>query len=416
MRNSLWDPQDLLRRLCHALDIARQTIERLARSGYTDPENADHNLRPEKIISETALLLYASSTVSHFEQVGARTRALAQVLIPYARSERILLGICLEPALAWDYALAHVLLKKLGYEDSTFDAALSQAIQGQAHTGRERTPYRVVEQEWLKEIWTDSTSPTRRRKSSSLRSTALGQSIDLLNGSKDQIYAFTHAIMYVSDFNLSPRRLPKPKQLICAEAEAALAYCLDEQDYDVAAEVLLTWPLTGKRWSPAAVFGFRVLAQVEDRAGFLPSPGTRLDRLNTLEGDARTDYLLATAYHTAYVMGLLCAAALQKGRTPPRKISTRRRRTNSAKQIAEHLNADEVVKHWREAFDALDDTERDAISSLVLTIALRQQVQKRDFAGLRSLLATAYECGLADNPAASQAAELLERLTIFDAR
>jgi hypothetical protein len=86
------------------------------------------------------------------------------------------------------------------------------------------------------------------------------------------------------------------------------------KDYDLGGEVLLAWPLTGKTWSPAATFGLQVLTQVEDKAGFLPSPGTRLDRLNTLQGDERTDYLLATAYHTAYVMGLLSAAALTNGK------------------------------------------------------------------------------------------------------
>jgi len=412
MRNSLWDPEDLTRRLCHALDIAHQTVERLGRSGYTDPENAGHNLRPEKIISETALLLYATSTVSHLEQVRERTWLLAEQLLPYARGERMALGICLEPALAWDYALAHVLLKKLGYHDAAFDAVLSEAVRSQAHSGRERTPYRVLEQQWLRQIWANSSSG---RKRESARASALGRSIDLLNGSKDDIYAFTHAVMYVTDFNISPGRLPKPKQMVHADAEASLAFCLDEQDYDLGGEVILVWPLTGKSWSPAAAFCFRVLAHVEDQAGFLPSPGTRLDRLNKMQGDELTDYLLATAYHTVYVMGLLCATTLQAGRTPPRKISGRGRNPGSAKMILQFLDQSEPSKHWRETFNQLDDREQDAIAELLLSIALRQKVKQRDFDGLHGLLVTAYQCGLADNPVASQAAELLERITVYGA-
>jgi hypothetical protein len=40
-------------------------------------------------------------------------------------------------------------------------------------------------------------------------------------------------------------------------------------------------------------------------------------------------------------------------------------------------------------------------------------VKDRDFGGLHQLLATGYELGLANNAAASQAAEMLHRLSIF---
>ena len=133
--------------------------------------------------------------------------------------------------------------------------------------------------------------------------------MDLLHCTRDDIYAFTHALMYVTDFNLIPALLPRRRALILAEAEAPLARCLDEQDYDLAGEVLLSWSLTGKSWSASPAFAFRVLARVEDKAGFLPTAGTRISEIRAREGVARTRYLLATAYHTAYVMGLLCAAS-----------------------------------------------------------------------------------------------------------
>lgn len=412
-QGGLWDTRDLERRLCHALDIARQTVERLASTGYTDSDDPSNNLRPEKIIFETALLLYTASGVAHLTEVQKRIERLTELLVPYARSETILLGICIEPALAWDYALAHVLLKKLGYQDSTFDAALDQITRSRIHALRERTPYRMLEQEWIRELWQDSRTGNSQRSSPVALTSALGQSIDLLNGNREDVYAFTHAVMYVTDFNVRARRLPRPRRVVLAEAEAALAFCLDEQDYDLGGEVLLAWPLTGKSWSPAAAFGFRVLTSVEDKAGFLPAPSTRLERLNKLEGDERTNYLLATAYHTAYVMGLVCAASLQPGRTPPSKIPIRGRVPGSAKMILQFLEADGQSQHWWETLDQLNDRERDAIAGLLLNIALRRKVKQRDFGGLHKLLVTGYDLGLADTPAASQAAEMLERLAVF---
>ena len=106
--------------------------------------------------------------------------------------------------------------------------------------------------------------------------------MDLLGGSREDICAFTHALMYVRDFNNRPLRLPRAKRLILADAEAALAWCLGEQDYDLAGEVLLARPLTRTDWNAVAGFGFRVLATVEDEAGFLPAPSPTVAGMDQL--------------------------------------------------------------------------------------------------------------------------------------
>lgn len=409
-----WDQQDLDRRLCHALDIARQAVERLASNGYTDSIEPGNSIRPEKLISETAFLLFAASTAGRHDTVGARMQDVAQLLIPHARSERMLLGVCLEPALAWDYAQAHVCLSRLGYQDAGFDEMLQQSASSQAKDGRERVPYRMLEQEWVSGNWNSSAPRPPRCSRPVASNSVLNRTMDVLNGSREDIYAFTHALMYVRDFNIQPRRLPRCRSAILAEAEAALARCLDEQDYDLGGEVLLAWPLTGQSWSAAAAFGFRVLAGVEDKAGFLPAPNTRLKRLNELQGDDRTNYLLATAYHTAYVMGLLCAAALQPGRTLPAQIPTSGAVAGSAGRILTFLDAGDRRAHWRDELQQLSDAERDALAGLLLTIALRQNVSRREFGTVRKLLEVGYTLGLADSPASSQAAEMLERLSIYE--
>ena len=61
-------------------------------------------------------------------------------------------------------------------------------------------------------------------------------------------------------------------------------------------------------------FGFRVLAGAEDSTGILPCGNTKADRLGRLQGEERVRYAFGTAYHTAYVMGFLCAASLRPNR------------------------------------------------------------------------------------------------------
>jgi len=410
---SKWDERDLIRRLCHALDIARLAVEHLAASGYTDAQNPSKNSRPEKIVSETAVLLLAASPAMIHDEVETRIRNVAELLIPHARNDRALLGLCLEPAVAWDYALPHVCLSRLDYHDYQFDKLLRVAVESQARCGRERVPHRILEQEWVAAGWYQPKPARHQISPPTARRSTLAQPMDLLACTRDDIYAFTHAMMYVTDFNLVPALLPRRRALILAEAEALLAHCLDEQDYDLSGEVLLSWPLTGKAWNAVSAFAFRVLVHVEDKAGFLPTPSTRISEIKAREGAERTQYLVATAYHTAYVMGLVCAASLHPGYAPPKCVPATDANSGRAKHILRILDGDGKRTHWRDEFSQLSGPEADALAGFLINVALRRRVKDRDFGGLRDLLKLAYDLDLAGTPAASQAAELLERLATY---
>lgn len=413
-RRHAWAASDLARRLCDALDVASNAIEHLAPEGFTDAEEPANTIRPEKVISESGLLLLAASTAIAHVEVKRRLRDVADHLAPHARSERMLLGICTEPAMAWDYALAHICLKRLGLPDVRFDAVLHKIDRAQRRVIHERPPHRELEQVWIARGLDSPQRPIRqmirRAAPPPARASVLCRPMDVLNGSRDDVYAFTHSLMYVTDFNIEPWRLPRQRKEILLDAAAALSRCLDDQDYDLAGEVLLAWPLTGSSWGAAGAFGFRVLAHVEDQAGFLPSPSTRMDRLNRLQGEDRTKYLLATAYHTAYVMGLLCAAALQSGRAPPTSIRAADSIAGVSQSLRARLDTDALRPHWLAEFDRLPSTEQDGLAGMLFTIALRRSVVQRDFSRLHDVLQFGQITGLTYVPAASQAAELLGRL------
>jgi hypothetical protein len=404
-----WDVTDLKRRLCFAIDIARQAVDRLAADGYKDSETPEKTIRAEKVICETAILLYAASAAADHADVACAIDEVAKLLIPHARSKRMLLGVCLEPSLALDYSEAHICLSRLGYPDPGFDNLLRLSRNAQAGFGRERVPHRVLEQRWIDGMWREAMSGRREKPAPALLS-VLNQPIDVLGGSRDDLYAFTHALMYFRDFNIRPRRLPRARPVILAEAEAALARCLDEEDYDLGGEVLMAWPLTGPSWSSAAAFCFRILARAEDDHGYLPAPGTLRAHGEAREGDR----WLAGAYHTIYVMGLLCAAALQAGRAPPREIHGRAADRGAADAILGFLGSDSRSRLWRRELDGCSAAEREQLSGFLLNIALYRKVRRREFGSVLELLRIGYESGLADTPASSQCAELLERLAIFE--
>jgi len=405
-----WEQNNLIHRLCHALEIASLTVEHLVPVGFSDPKNISATIRPEKPIAETAMLLHGATLAIKHPEVSTRVHRVAQQLEPHARSAQIRLGLSLTPALAFDYSLAHIVLNRLGYPDAGFDKLLNQCRAAQAHASRERVPHRMLEQEWINSLWKESGFSEHRRLEHLARLSILNHPLDVFAATDDDLYAFTHAIMYVTGFQHNPALLPRSRVTLLAEAEAVLVRCLDAQDYDLAGEILLAWPLTGKHWSPIATFAFQVLAEVEDKAGFLPTPATRLAELDAGQGSDRTNYLLATAYHTAYVMGLLCAASLQPGCAPPAGISTRRGTPGSARQLLPLLEDNGKVPHWRDTFDKLNSPQADALACMLFNIALQRSAACRDFGALDKILRFGHTLGLADAPAASQAAELLERV------
>ncbi len=406
---SSWDQGDLVRRLCHVLDTAARVISTLAPNGYVDAEETDNNVRPEKVISETAFLLRAASTVAFHNDIRVRVESVANQLIPFARSERIALGMCLHPALSMDYAQAHVCLNQLGYPDETFDELLRQAASSEARHGKERVPHRSLEMDWIVRTWHGSGDRVSIPRAA--YTSVLNRTMDLLHGTREDVYGFTHALMYLRDFNQNFLPLPRAQEEILAEAEAALARCLAEQDYDLGGEVLLAWPLTSARWSAGSIFAFRVLMNVEDEAGFLPAPITRLERLGRLAGEARNRYLLATTYHTIYVMGLLCSLALQPGCTPPNALPECPR-TGISRLILSYLDFDNSTSHWREQVELLTEQERDSIAELLFNIALYRKVKQQQYGAARELLEHADRFGLLCCPSAIQTAELLERLAL----
>lgn len=219
---------DLLRRLCNALDIAERAVRILVPQGYQDPTDSATGVEAEKVVSETALLLLACGPLApEHAEVRSRVERVVSLLIPHARNERVVIGLCMDPSMAQDYAFAHACLSRLGYPDRRIDRLLESSFEAERATGRERLPHRALEQEWLKRVWDPTESHIRDDTGLPARS-MLGRSMDVFAASRDDIYAFTHALMYLTDLGERKVRLPRSRVEVLTNAEAVLACCLDE--------------------------------------------------------------------------------------------------------------------------------------------------------------------------------------------
>jgi hypothetical protein len=400
--------QRLLERLALALRIAERTIRFLGAEGFSGAELPEGNFSAEKPIAEAAILLYVASRERVEPGVREAFEGLVQDLIPRARSKRMGWDILRYPSVWLQLATPHILLDKLGWKDSRFDYLLAATETTGASRGHEVTPYRELEVIWLRSLRRNEI-PGRELEETA-RKSALGNPIDLLNGTRDDAYAHTHAAMYYTGFGNWRRELPRLAEFL-GESEAVLARALMVEDYDLAAEALMAWPLTRSAWSPAAAFGFRVLASLEDKVGFLPAGRSASKRVMELAGEEKTRYALASSYHTAFVMGMLCALALKPGMGSPFEIAG----PAFPAAVIEGLRAciPRTGAHWEEVFQALRPEEKAALGGFLLDAAMIRSSRKGEFAQMASLLETAIQNGIADTTMCAQSAEFLSRMASF---
>lgn len=416
-----WDRDDLVRRVLQAMDIAAAAVAAAVEDeeGAGDhgrimalgPAGAGVKVRPllvEKTVAEAAMLMRCATQVGRESPDVARVMgALARQIISRARPQSLWVGAVREPGLALDHLAAHIHLGELGYGDHRFDQLVSEALRDDVG-GPERLPSQELERRWLADTWTGLADESRERTRLIAR-TCVARPLDVLGAATSDFYAFTHVILHATDMGRRSVRWPRPQRDIVADAEAALAAALDADNFDLAAELLWTWPMLGRPWSRAASFGFAVLAAVQDAHGFLPGPEYTDAECDRLPRQLRTGYVLRTSYHATLVMGFLCAAALRSGLAPPTEMESLGPRSGVADVAERLIEARAQEPHWRRALAGLDGDRRQSLAGLVVTIGLRRARAANDLSRLRECLSVALECDVVDGPAVRQALALLRR-------
>jgi hypothetical protein len=418
------DRRDLIRRSRLAFDIAKRALAaavgheaQTEHTGRHISEASDDPLgaRPlavQKVVAESTMLLRSAAFLLQTDDEAADLiDQLARHLVPYARRESVLVALCRDPARALDNATAHIHLRALGYQNQPFDRLLAEILENE-DIGGERLPNHDLERLWLKNIWS-GVSQRPMVEADLLGRTCIARPLDALGSATSDLYAFTHVVLYASDMGRRPIELPRPASEIVADAEAALAAALDADNFDLAAELLWTWPMLGLPWSPPAIFGFALLAEIQDIHGFLPGPGYSARDCADLHEDQRDDYVLRTSYHATFVMGFLCLAALQAGLSPPVAVPSRGLSVRALDSIMPLLNAQSRSSAWYGRFVQLDAGRQESLAEFALTIALRRARAVHDLDLVREGLRVAVQCGLTDGPAVHQSLGLLRRTTLL---
>lgn len=402
------DLSELEARLCNVLDVA--SVVTRTQMGAMPPAGRDINAGTppfEKLVSETALLLMAASKAATGRpSVASRIARLACDLEAHARGNRMVAGVRLRPAHLFEYATAHVCLDGVGQVCPTFHAELIAARGATASGMRERLPYQFLALAWIhgRLGWSAPDVDLTLMAAA----TTLGTGIDHLAGSRSDLYGFTHALMYSTDFGARHGELPRPAGDLVADAAVGVARCLDDDDFDLCAEVLLTWPYLAEPWPDDARFGLRVLCAVEDDAGFLPGLGIDVDEIQRLPDEDRLVAIINATYHTIYVMGILCASIIALGGVVAEGNGTSPRRGLGA-ELYGTLPECAVRRRWMWEFEGLPPADQDGLANFLVAVAVRRAARVGDLRALRRVLAIVLDHGLSVSPAVVQAADLLTR-------
>jgi hypothetical protein len=401
-----WSPDDLADRLCRALDLASEVVTDFGADGYVDSRVRELSFGPEKVIAEAAMLAYAASGSCDRPDVTTRVEAVARHLIPYARSSRALADTALQPVRAFKHAVPHVLLTSLGFADELYDdffrarCALASGLAG------DLPPSARLERHWAAGHWDGVWRPATDDQ---LRGTFADSPIDVLSDSREEAYSVTHLLFYLTDFGheASPslRRAPS---IVLSELEGLLLRHLDREDYDLSGELLMAWPQLRAPWSPTATFAWRVLATVEDAVGVLPCGNVDLDHLGRLDAHERTRYARATAYHTAFVMGFLCAASLRHRPLPPTIIEGHEYPDAAWQALLEQIDADQG--HWLDVLTQREDSEKRVLAPMLCNFAILQKLRQQNYAALRDVLLLASRFQLVEHPLRARATDVLMAL------
>lgn len=377
-----WDAADLAARLGRALDLASTVIDDFGTTGYRDAELPALSFGPEKVVAEAAMLAHVAARASAADAVRDRVAALAAQLAPLARSSRVLADAALEPGRAFTYAVPHVLLTGLGHPDEECDRFLRSRCERALSTWRDLPPSAELERAWVSRLWGwDEAGPEL------LAGPHFATLPPICGGSREDVYAFTHQLFYLTDFGRRPRvRLGCSRADLIAQVEGLVLRFLDAEDYDLVGELLMTWPELGAPWTPTAAFAFRVLARVEDEVGVLPCGNADPERLSGLTGADRVRYARATGYHTGFVMGFLCAAALGSGAPPPTGIEDGGE--PGAPWRAMWARLDLSQGHWLEDFARAGAAEQQALAPTLGGLVVLQRLRLHDYAGLADVLRT----------------------------
>jgi hypothetical protein len=307
-REKLWT------RITTTLVLAAEHVEQLDTLAMSWDEDRDPFIRMiDKIAMETALL---AMLVARVPEPPATVRLLldrvARAVARHAYCPRNEILLMRFPSTAASLGIAPIVLAALGHGDPRFHQLVESALTaGHAHA-LERLPFREMDLRWILELHDGTPAVFDDLFPQSL----IARRPHPIYMSRADAYAYTHALMYMSDFGSRPLPPAVDVDDVAASVDASLLMYLFTEDLDLLGELVLSAVIARRPPSPHARLAWAAIDRIWDEFGLLPGPSFMPADFARLDGMAARAYAFRHTYHTTYVGAMLAATLLLRGDDP----------------------------------------------------------------------------------------------------
>lgn len=292
---------DIASRLQDCLDFAVQTVRAADRTDPLWDVDLGEVTGHDKLLLEASLFAFIVGRRGNHE--GATSELLAAIRSRYD-SARVLATLRRQPVQVATLGATLIVLWKRGLATEEEVHGLHAALSSPYVDSTERVPFRLLDRRWVLSVAGQGDFIDQ----AALSSSAGCRSMHPIYMSREDAYAITHTVMYVTDFGAAS----PPDHLSAGLRDTlddCLIWCLVAHDYDLVAELLLARVYLCRSLGAVGRVAWRDCISVWDQLGFLPSPTLHADAFLALSSESeRVQYAHHHMYHTVLVAGLLCSA------------------------------------------------------------------------------------------------------------
>lgn len=301
---------DLESRLRSCLEFALQTVRSADRGDPLWDVDLGEVTGHDKLLLEASLFAFIVGRGGRHE--AATSELLAAIRSRYD-SAHVLSVVRRQPVQVATLGGTLIMLWQRGLATAEEVDGLRTALGSRYVDSTERVPFRLLDRRWILHVVGHGPLVDH----AALASSAGCRDMHPVYMSREDAYAITHTVMYVTDFGAA-----EPPQHLATSLrdtlDDCLIWCLVDDDYDLVAELLLARIYLCRSLGPVGEVAWRDCTLIWDELGFLPSPTLHADAFLALatEGE-RTQYAHHHMYHTMLVAGLLCDAMARLAGSPP---------------------------------------------------------------------------------------------------
>ena len=281
-------------------------------------DNSIFKLR-DKIVIESSLLVYIlnrdMNRNDNIKKLCLQATDLLKNLVSNSQTKAL---IHKNPQFAYILGLSYISLNAMGYVDDEYEFLIKNITRFNKFNLTEKIPFRQLDILWAFNFYNSEKLNADFPDYSFLSFATSPAYME-----RNDAYALTHTIMYLTDFGMSNDKIKKSEHMenIYNQLNSSLIWCITSEDFDLTSEILLAYYYCGFHENIRTKISFEILLKYWTKFSFLPSPTFVYKQYAELDELSKKAYYYRNCYHTNYVFGL-CLSGYNKYKELTEKINT----------------------------------------------------------------------------------------------